>query len=194
MKTFKVDSRFWKRINEKTNIGAFLTHMYGLEKIKDDGNQVSLYMSSKLVGGQKNSYGQAINAVAKVATPIEMLELLDNAYSNQDNIYVFDRFTRDDSDNLVIYPCTTPLMIAKMPEYCETHYAGKYDFEFTVEGGLKSFNAIFYVDKIHELMEDVSFLLLQDADAHGLYEYKIKNNIKLEEYLDYIELKEKELI
>jgi hypothetical protein len=194
MKTFKVDSRFWRKLNTQTNVGSFLDHMYGLKKINDDGEQTTLLMEWDKIPMKNNSYGTAINAIAKVCDPIVMLELLDASYRKESTIYAFKRFTQDDSDNLIIYPCATPKIMNIMPEYCEKHYPGKYDFEFTSENGLRSYNAIIYLDAVSSIMEDLSFLLLQDADAHALYEYKIKNDIKLEEYVDYTELKEKELI
>jgi hypothetical protein len=194
MKTFKVDSKFWRKLNTQTNVGSFLDHMYGLKKINDDGEQTTLLMDWNKVPMKSNSYGTAINAIAKVCDPVVMLELLDASYRKEANIYTFNRFTPDDSDNLIIYPCATPKIMNIMPGYCEKHYPGKYDFEFTSKNGLRSYNAIIYLDSVSSVMEDLSFLLLQDADAHALYEYKIKNDIKLEEYVDYTELKEKELI
>ena len=191
MEVYKVDTKFWKELNTKTNIGSFMQHMFGLERVvpKDDGTY--LYCEWDKVPMQQNAYGKALNAVAKYSDPLKILELVDKSYRKEDPIYLHERFNMDDSDNLVIWPCDSPRLLETTVEYCHKLYPDKHDFEFNTSTGFQAMNAIIYLDDIEPVMEDISFLTLQDADIHAIYEYKVKNMMPLTEIVSREDLEEK---
>lgn len=185
-----IDALFWSLVNRKTNVSSMLSHLYGLYDVASTNGKVTLKFRYEKLPVSSNTYGKGLNAILPFANPIQILQIIDKAHDHSEpEIFLYDRFTMDDNDMLISFPCQNHSMITLMPAYCEKHYKGCYDIRFTSNAGLHEFDAIIQVNDIEAIKEEVAFMMLQDGDVCGKFEKKIYNDVPLEnEFIDEEEI------
>lgn len=191
-----LDKKLWSLVNSRLNYPAMLKAIYGIDRIVPAGDTVELYTSPEAEQAiMPQSYGNALGMVSQVVDMTTFTEIVNKSYktNNNDMLYVFNRFSDKDDANLIKYPLTSSKLLNAAPEYCKTLYSGKYDFCFSPANGFHDVDLVLYVDNIDTLMEDVTFMKLQDCDIGKICEYKILNMIPLDESVDEELIKQGEL-
>ncbi len=181
-----VDLKLWRAVDHQLNISAMLGAMYNIDKITIDEHTVILESSNEDIQiSRRDSYGKALAMVSQLTDMTTFLNVVEKSTKKEnEEVFVFNRFSHADDPNLIIYPIRKYEMMNIIPEYCMKFYKDKYDFRFTPDNGFQNAELILYIDKMDELMEDLTFLRLKDGDIGKVCEYKLKNMIPFEEYVD----------
>jgi hypothetical protein len=184
MKTYVVSSQSWKVANSKINMSAKLSSLYGIDKIEVHGDEVHLHSIDGPNADRQNSYGDSWSLLSKLVSPQVIVDVVNKSHdSDHEVIYVLDRFTSADDDNLIVFPLLSLSKCGDVAKYVKTFYKDKYDFAFSATDGFHKLDMILFVDEVEKVKEDISFLLLRDSDIGKIYEYKLRNMIPFEEYV-----------
>jgi len=195
MKKYTADLDIWKKVNTHLNAAALLSDVYNVNHIQPNESTVTFISENPPEISKQHSRGNALALISNIVSVDVFLDVIHRSYTQKGkNIFVYDKFDVDDK-NTIAYPLLRQDILNAIPDYCNKLYKDKFDFRLTPEQGFHEIDLILKIegDNWDKLMEDISFLTLKDSDINELYNYKIKNMIPFEEFIDEEELQQGEL-